>query len=171
MFQTTVSRSRFGSAVYIAELIYHNAVRTVRKSHGNAFMAIFMNMLQTIIFVLAFYFMFQILGMRGTAVRGDFLVYIMTGVFLYMTHTKTLSAVMGSEGPASPMMQHAPMNTAISIAAAMVSSLYIQVLSLFAIMFVHGTRRCCVERRSGFDFEDSLPQGSSRCSNAFSPLC
>ena len=35
----------------------------------------------------------------------------------------------------------------------------------------HGTRRCCVERRSGFDFEDSLPQGSSRCSNAFSPLC
>ena len=35
----------------------------------------------------------------------------------------------------------------------------------------HGTRHCCVEGRSGFDFEDSLPQGSSRCSNAFSPLC
>lgn len=137
MFQTTVPGSRFGSAVYILELIYHNAVRSVRKTHGNAFMAIFMNMLQTIIFVLAFYFMFLILGMRGAAVRGDFMVYTMTGVFLYMTHTKTLSAVMGSEGPASPMMQHAPMNTAISIAAGMVSSLYIQVLSLFAILFVY----------------------------------
>ena len=33
MFQTTVSRSRFGSAVDIAELIYHNAVRTVRKGN------------------------------------------------------------------------------------------------------------------------------------------
>jgi ABC-type polysaccharide/polyol phosphate export permease len=137
MFQVTKPRSRLESFLYILELIYHNSVRSVRKSHGNAFMAIFMNMLQTIIFVLAFYFMFQILGMRGTALRGDFMIYIMTGVFLYMTHTKTLGAVAGSEGPASPMMQHAPMNTAIAIAAAMVSTLYIQVLSLFAVLFVY----------------------------------
>lgn len=137
MFETTKPRSRLASAVYIAELIYHNSVRSVRKAHGNAFMAIFMNMLQTIIFVLAFYFMFMILNMRGTALRGDFMIYIMTGVFLFMTHTKTLGAVAGSEGPASPMMQHAPMNTAIAIASAMLSSLYIQVLSLFAILFIY----------------------------------
>lgn len=61
------------------------------------------------------------LGLRGVAQRGDFMIYIMTGVFLFMTHTKTLSAVVMSEGPASPMMQHAPMNTAIAIAAAMLS--------------------------------------------------
>ncbi len=137
MFQMTTPRSRLGSAIYIAELIYHNSVRSVRKSHGNAFMAIFMNMLQTIVFVMAFYVMFQILGLRGTALRGDFMVYIMTGIFLYMTHSKTLGAVSGSEGPASPMMQHAPMNTAIAIAAAMISTLYIQVLSLVAILFVY----------------------------------
>ncbi|MBN7784431.1 hypothetical protein JYP51_05830 [Ponticoccus gilvus] len=137
MFETAKPRSRLESAVYIAELIYHNSVRAVRKTHNNAFMAIFMNMLQTIIFVLAFYFMFLILGMRGSALRGDFLVYIMTGVFLYMTHTKTLGAVAGSEGPASPMMQHAPMNTMIAIISAMLSSLYIQVLSLMAILFIY----------------------------------
>ncbi len=137
MFQTTKPRSRLGSALYISELIYHNSVRAVRRTHGNAFMAIFMNMLQTIIFVLAFYFMFQILGMRSTAIRGDFMIYIMTGVFLYMTHTKTLSAVVGSEGPASPMMQHAPMNTAIAIASAMLSTLYIQILSLVFILFIY----------------------------------
>ncbi|MBV2359631.1 ABC transporter permease [Thalassococcus sp. CAU 1522] len=137
MFQTHAKRTRLGSALYIAELVYHNTVRSVRKAHGNAFMAIFMNMLQTIIFVMAFFFMFQILGLRGTALRGDFMIYIMTGIFLYMTHTKTIGAVMGSEGPASPMMQHAPMNTAIAIAAAMLSTLYIQILSLFAILFVY----------------------------------
>ncbi|APX22458.1 MAG: ABC transporter permease [Rhodobacteraceae bacterium] len=137
MFQTTKPRSRLGSAIYISELIYHNSVRAVRKTHGNAFMALFMNMLQTVIFVLAFYFMFQILGMRSTAIRGDFMIYIMTGVFLYMTHTKTLGAVVSSEGPASPMMQHAPMNTAIAIASAMLSTLYIQILSLVVILFVY----------------------------------
>ncbi len=137
MFQSQAPRSKLGSLLYISELIYHNAVRSVRKTHGNAVLAILMNMLQTVIFVLAFYVMFQVLGMRGNAVRGDFMVYIMTGVFLFMTHSKTLSAVVGSEGPASPMMQHAPMNTAIAIASAMLSSLYIQVLSLFAVLFVY----------------------------------
>ncbi|WP_368484641.1 ABC transporter permease [Salipiger sp. HF18] len=88
-------------------------------------------------FVLAFYFMFQVLGMRSTAIRGDFMIYIMTGVFLYMTHSKTLGAVVASEGPASPMMQHAPMNTAIAIASAMLSTLYIQILSLVFILFVY----------------------------------
>ncbi len=137
MFDNSAQRSRMGTILYISELIYHNSVREVRKTHSNALMAIAMNMLQTVIFVMAFYFMFLILGLRGVAIRGDFLLYIMTGVFLYMTHTKTLSAVVGSEGPASPMMQHAPMNTAIAIAAAMLSSLYIQVLSLLAILFVY----------------------------------
>ncbi|MCH2094448.1 MAG: ABC transporter permease [Rhodobacteraceae bacterium] len=137
MFQPSAPKTRLESALYILELIYHNSVRAIRKTHGNAAMSILMNMLQTIIFVLAFYLLFSILGLRGAALRGDFMVYIMTGIFLYMTHVKTLSAVVGSEGPASPMMQHAPMNTAISIASAMISSLYIQVLSLVVILFVY----------------------------------
>ena len=137
MFEITAPRSKLGSALYIGELVYHNAVRSVRKTHGNAFMAIFMNMLQTVIFVLAFYFMFKVLGMRGSALRGDFMVYIMTGVFLYMTHSKTLGAVVSSEGPASPMMQHAPMNTIIAISSAALGSLYIQVLSMTVILFIY----------------------------------
>ncbi|MBP0483097.1 ABC transporter permease [Sagittula salina] len=137
MFQTARPKSKLQSAIQIAELIYHNSVRAVRKTHENAFMAILMNLLQTIIFVLAFFAMFEIMGMRRNAVRGDFLIYIMTGIFLYMTFSKTLGAVAGSEGPASPMMQHAPMNTAIAIISAMLSTLYIQVLSLVAVLFVY----------------------------------
>jgi ABC-type polysaccharide/polyol phosphate export permease len=92
-------------------------------------------MLQVVIFVGVFYAMFSILGLRGSAIRGDFLIYIMSGIFLFMTHTKTLQAVVGSEGPANPMMQHAPMNTIISICAAAFGALYIQLLSLFMILF------------------------------------
>jgi ABC-type polysaccharide/polyol phosphate export permease len=137
MFQTTAPRSGLSSVLYSFELIYHNSVRAVRKTHGNAFMAIFMNLLQAVIFVVAFYVMFSVLGLRGAAMRGDFLLYIMTGIFLFMTHSKTLGAVAGSEGPASPMMQHAPMNTTIAIASAMLSTLYVQVLSLVVILFVY----------------------------------
>ncbi len=134
---TRQPRTAFGVVLNIAELIYHSIVRSVRKTHNNAFMAIGMNIMQAIIFVMAFYIMFSILGLRGTAIRGDFLIYIMSGIFLYMTHTKSMGAVLGSEGPASPMMQHAPMNTVIAITSAALGALYIQVLSLLLILFVY----------------------------------
>lgn len=137
MFQHTAPRTAIGATFSLLEVIFHSIVRSVRKTHGNAFIAIFLNILQTIIFVLAFYVMFSILGLRGTAIRGDFLLYIMSGIFLYMTHTKTLGAVVGSEGPANPMMQHAPMNTIVSICSSAVGALYVQVLSLFTILFIY----------------------------------
>ncbi|MEM1075221.1 MAG: ABC transporter permease [Pseudomonadota bacterium] len=123
------------SALTILELIYHSVVRSIRKTHNNAFLAIGLNLLQAIVFVLGFYAMFVMLGIRGAAVRGDFLLFIMSGVFLFLTHTKALSAVVASEGPASPMMQHAPMNTIIEIASAAMGSLYIQVLTMAIILF------------------------------------
>lgn len=130
-------RTGLGVAINMAEVVYHATVRSVRKTHNNAFMAIALNLLQTILLVLAFFLMFSVLGMRGAALRGDFLMYLMSGVFLFMTHTKTLGAVVGSEGPSSPMMQHAPMNTIVSIMSAAIGALYIQVLSLIVILFVY----------------------------------
>lgn len=137
MFQKVSPRSNLQSALAILELIYHSTVRSVRKSHGNAFFAILNNMLQAIIFVMAFYLMFWMLGIKGARIRGDFLLYMMSGVFLFLTHIKALGAVAGAEGPSSPMMQHAPMNTVISVASAALGALYIQVLSLFVILFIY----------------------------------
>ncbi|WP_299152774.1 ABC transporter permease [uncultured Tateyamaria sp.] len=138
MFRSTRKpQSGLGTALAMAELVYHSIVRSIRREHNNAFLAIGMNILQMVIFVLAFYVMFTVLGLKGASIRGDFLLYLMTGIFLYMTHIKAMGAVAMSEGPASPMMQHAPMNTIISICSAAFGALYIQVLSLFLILFIY----------------------------------
>lgn len=137
MFQQVQSRTTFQSALAILELIYHATVRNVRKGHGNALLAIGLNVLQALVFIGTFYVMFSVLGLRGAALRGDFLLYIMSGIFLFLTHVKTLGAVVGAEGPSSPMMQHAPMNTVISISAAALGALYVQVLTLVLILFVY----------------------------------
>ncbi len=137
MFQYAQRRTRLASAAQILELIFHSSVRSVRKKHNNALVAIGLNMLQVVVFVLAFYFMFIILGLRSSAVRGDFLLYVMSGIFLFMCHTKAVGAVAGAEGPNSAMMQHAPMNTFIAISAAALSSLYVQVLSMFVILYIY----------------------------------
>ncbi len=138
MFQATRNREGgLGAALTIFELVYHSVVRSVRKTHNNAFMAIGINLFQSVIFIATFYVMFSLLGLRGAAIRGDFLLYIMSGIFLFMVHTKTLGAVVGSEGPASPMMQHAPMNTIVAIASSALGALYIQLLCLFLVLFIY----------------------------------
>ncbi len=135
MFRTEERNTHFRSAVGLAELIYYSTVRHVRKTHRNAFIGLATNLLQTVIFVAAFYLMFSVLGLRGSAIRGDFILYLLSGIFLFLTHTKAVGAVFGSEGPTSAMMKHAPMNTAIAIASAALSSLYLQVLSAVLILF------------------------------------
>ncbi|MCX7558303.1 ABC transporter permease [Sulfitobacter sp. F26204] len=138
MFQSKRKpKGGIASALSIAELVYHSIVRSVRKQHNNAFMAIAMNILQVVMFVAVFYLMFTVLGMRGAALRGDFLIYIMSGIFLYLTHIKSIGAIMAAEGPASPMMQHAPMNTIIAILSGALGALYIQLLSLFIVLFAY----------------------------------
>ena len=138
MFQhRRAAKGPLASALSMAELVYHSVVRQVRKQHNNAFAAIGINIFQAVMFVGVFYVMFTVLGMRGSAIRGDFVIYIMSGIFLYMMHTKTVTAVVGSEGPASAMMQHAPMTTMIALAASALGSRYIQMLSLVMIMSVY----------------------------------
>jgi len=137
MFQVGQQQSRMSQWIALFEVIYHVTVRNLRKSHANALVGLFINMLQTLMLVLIFYVMYAVLGLRSAMIRGDFLLYIMSGIFLYMTQIKTMGAIVGSDGPASPMMQHAPMNTFVAIVAAALSQLYIQVLSVAVVLYVY----------------------------------
>ncbi|MEL7301500.1 MAG: ABC transporter permease [Pseudomonadota bacterium] len=134
MFEQSRIRTRRSAAANILELIYHSIVRNIRRGHANALMGLLVNMLQAVMLVAAFYLMFTILGLRSMAIRGDFLVYLMSGIFLFMTHIKTVNAVFGSEGPASPMMQHAPMNTLIALAGSALATLYTQTLTAIIVL-------------------------------------
>lgn len=135
MFQSTRSQNGFSAALTVLRLIFVNTVRHVRKTNGNPLVGLLLSVSQALVMVIVFTFMYTILGVRGVSIRGDFLLYIMSGIFLFLTHNKALIAVAGSESATSPMMQHAPMNTAIAIVSAALSSLYIQVLSISVILF------------------------------------
>lgn len=137
MFRTEVSRTPFASAFAILELIFHASVRSIRKTHGNAVLGLIMNIMQMVIMVAIFYLMFDLLGLRRSAVRGDFLLYVMSGIFMFMTHTKAVGAVVSADGPTSPMMKHSPMNPIIAISASALASLYIQILSATVVLFLY----------------------------------
>ncbi|MBC7480161.1 MAG: ABC transporter permease [Pseudorhodobacter sp.] len=139
MFQPTVPKSSVVSLFATLELIFHVAVRDIRKSNGNAIVGLLLSIVQSLTMVMFFWFMFAILHMRGSAVRGDFMLYSMSGIFMYMTHIRTIKAVSKAEGPTSAMMKHAPMNTIVAISGQALAALYQQFLSIVVILFFYHT--------------------------------
>ena len=137
MFQPTVPKSSFASFLATCELIFHVAVRDIRMTNSNAVLGLLINIFQSCLMLFTFWFMSAVLGLRGSAVRGDYMLYMMSGIFVYMTHVKTLRAVAKAEGATSAMMKHAPMNTIVSICGQALAALYQQVLSAGVILFVY----------------------------------
>lgn len=131
--------SRVQGGFELLELIYHSTVRNLRKTHGNAILGMVMNVVQAMIFLAIFVVIFDIVGLRQIAIRGDFVLYVMSGVFMFLTHTKAVGAVSGADGPASPMMMHAPMNPVVAVVSAALASLYQQAFAAAVIMFLYHT--------------------------------
>lgn len=134
MFRVETRQNGFTRALRTFDLIFHNTVRSVRKGHANALVGLISNIVQTLIFFFVFYALYGLLGMRGAATRGDYVLYLLSGIFVFMTNTKTMGAVAGSEGPTGAMMQHAPMTTAVAITSSALAALYTQTLSILTIL-------------------------------------
>jgi ABC-type polysaccharide/polyol phosphate export permease len=124
------NRNLAEAASALLELVYHCTVRDVRTASGNASLGLAIVLIQNVALMLVMYFVYTLFGgLRAVAIRGDFVVYLVTGIFLLMTHNRTLNAVMKSGTATSSMMQHAPMTTIVSVAASALSVLYQQVMS------------------------------------------
>ncbi|KPQ18275.1 MAG: ABC-type polysaccharide/polyol phosphate export system permease component [Rhodobacteraceae bacterium HLUCCO18] len=136
MFETARRTSTGSLLLSLLGVTYHASVRKVRKTHGNALVAIGMSVFQSVLFLAAFYLIFTIMGARTMAIRGDFMLYLLSGIFLYLVHIQALTSVMNSENSTSPMMQHAPMNTLVAILSSALSILYVKTISILVILFV-----------------------------------
>lgn len=121
----------------ILRLIFHTSVRELRKTQGNAMVGLLISILQSTGLLLGFYLMFAFTGLRSMAPRGDYVIYLLTGIFLFFAHVRAVTAVGGADGPTSALMKHSPMTTTIAICGAALATLYTQILSILVILFVY----------------------------------
>lgn len=137
MFYYKRSSSLLGSAFTTAELVFHAVVRNIRSQHSNAVLAIVMNIVQVVLLASAFYLIMSFMGPRVAKIRGEFILYLLSGVFLFMTHIRAVGAIAGLGGTNNPMMLHSPMNMMVLLLAAAFGALYTQIVSILVILFVY----------------------------------
>nr|WP_174823471.1 ABC transporter permease [Ruegeria arenilitoris] len=128
-----------GGAFTTSELIYHAVVRSIRSQRSNAVLAVIMNIIQVVALVTVFYLIMTLVGkITGVAkIRGNQILFLLSGVFLFLTHVKSVSGVSGVSTGNNPMMLHSPMNMMVSLLAAAFGTFYTQLVSILVILFVY----------------------------------
>lgn len=134
MFTQRRNRNMIEAAFTTLALIYHVTVNNLRKGQRNAIVGLIMTVMQAIAMILGFYLIFALMGVRRAPIRGDYIVYIMSGIFMFMAHSQAIGAVAGAGNPSNQMLKHGPMNTAVMITAAALASLYRQTFSSFVVL-------------------------------------
>lgn len=137
MFYYKRNSTLLGGAFTMAELVFHAVVRNIRSQHSNAVLAVLMNILQVVLLATVFYFIMSFMGARVARIRGEFILYLLSGIFLFMTHIKSVGAIAGLGGTNNPMMLHSPMNMMVLLLAAAFGTLYTQIMSILVILFVY----------------------------------
>lgn len=126
--------SVFMEAFSFMELVYHTIVRQVRTVSGNATLGLLSAVFQVIFMVAIFYAMYSFLGLKSVLIRGDMVLFIITGVMLFLMHNNTISKTIAAGSAVSPMMQHAPMTPSLMIIASTLSTLYLNILAVIIIL-------------------------------------
>ena len=138
MFESRRNRNMLQAAFSTLTLIYHVTVNELRKGQRNAIVSLLMTVVRSVAMIAGFFLMFVLLGVRQSPIRGDFIVYIMSGIFMFMSHTQAIGAVSAAGNPSNNMMLHGPMNTAVSISAGALAVLYRQTFSSIVILCAYG---------------------------------
>ncbi|WP_171208470.1 MULTISPECIES: ABC transporter permease [unclassified Ruegeria] len=137
MFKFERNQSLLGGAFTTMELVFHAIVRNIRSQHSNAVLAVLMNIMQILVIVTVFYLIMSLLGTRIAKIRGDFILFLLSGVFLFMTHIKAVGSVAGLGTANNPLTLHSPMNFSVVLMAAAFGQLYTQVVSILVILLVY----------------------------------
>lgn len=137
MFVQPRNRTMAAAAGSSLALIYHQAVHDLRQSHANALMSLLTTMLQSVVMVAGFLAIYWMMGIKRSPIRGDYVLFMMSGVLIFIAFSKALGAVSAAGKATGQMMKHGPLNTAISMAGAAVAALYTSVLSALVLLAIY----------------------------------
>ncbi|AUH35207.1 ABC transporter permease [Paracoccus tegillarcae] len=134
MFVQHRNRNMVEAAFSTLLLMYFQTIHVLRSEHRNPLIGLLLAIVQSSLMVAVFFALYYVIGVRTSPIRGDFMIFIMSGIFVFVTHVQATGAVSGSGALTSGMTKHGPMNSAILIAGAAIAVLYRQVLSCVVIL-------------------------------------
>lgn len=125
MMSTTLTRAHLA-----VERLFQATSEEVTRGHQHMLVGVITNVGQTILLVGVFYMVSVLSGFGTAMIRGDLLIYLITGVFLFNLHVKSVGAILASSRAAGK----ARADRVLSTAAAALGCLYTQLYSVAIVL-------------------------------------
>lgn len=100
MMSTTLTRAHLA-----VERLFQATSEEVTRGHQHMLVGVITNVGQTILLVGVFYMVSVLSGFGTAMIRGDLLIYLITGVFLFNLHVKSVGAILASSRAAGKARQ------------------------------------------------------------------
>lgn len=117
------------------DTLYISVVREFRGATGGTISGFLMQFLRPILLLAVFYVIYEVVG-RFPVIRGDFMLYLLTGIFLYLAHIQAVKKIKGMGHNQSGMIFYAKTSTLINILSTALNELYILALSIILILLI-----------------------------------
>jgi len=117
-------------------VLYATSVREIRNSSGPGQLGLITNILQTLAFVAAFYVLFVVIGRREAGLRGDTMLFLLSGVLLFRMHASVISRVSAAVAANRALINYEPTKSIIFVWARALAELYEFVLASLLIIGV-----------------------------------
>ncbi|MEM9009655.1 MAG: ABC transporter permease [Pseudomonadota bacterium] len=127
------NRGFVDAALSFLDLLFVSIVRDFRETTGNSHFGILAALSRPILLFTMFYVMFELIGLRTMVVRGDFFIFMMTGIFLFLSHILAVRRLRSTSHSTSGMIYNQKTSALLSILTSALTELYILTLSLFLI--------------------------------------
>lgn len=122
----------WSAARSFASVCYSSTLRDLRRGHANAAIAILSEMLQAIILLAVILTFLHVLNLGQMMLRGNAALSILTGVFLFLIHTRTVIKVAMSTTNAAQLL-HRPLSPRALYFGAALSGLYVHIMALLLV--------------------------------------
>lgn len=65
------------------QLMYFQTIYVLRSEHRSPVIGLLLTIIQSSLMVAVFFALYYVIGVRTSPIRGDFMVFIMTGIFVF----------------------------------------------------------------------------------------
>ncbi|MEL6582487.1 MAG: hypothetical protein AAFQ36_01525 [Pseudomonadota bacterium] len=135
------NKNMWDAAQSFMDLIYISVVREFRTTSGGAMMSFAMAFGRPIVLFLIFFAVYEFFG-RSMLIRGDFVMFMMTGIFAYLMHIRAVKNLQGAGGGAAGMIFYARASKLLNLLASAFHELYLNIIAMMVVMatayFVRG---------------------------------
>ncbi|MGB0496781.1 MAG: ABC transporter permease [Rubricella sp.] len=121
------------AALSFTDLLYVSIVREFRSENGGAIMSFFWGLARPMMIFIVFWLLYEVIG-RGALIRGDFIMFMLSGIFLYLLHIRAVKNLKGVGHSAAGMIFYARASTLLNILASALHELYVSIISIAVIL-------------------------------------